>query len=175
MKCPYCLVSFHETFTNNMLDRDIQGTWEIGYCICPECKKIIILLTRSVYSAGIGLIQVEKSLIYPKNSTRPLPPEIPDEYASALKEACAVLRDSPKASAAISRRLLQHLLREKAGVKPSDLSKEIEEVINSGKLPSHLAKGIDAVRNIGNFAAHPNKSEHTGEIIDVEPGEAGGF
>ena len=28
------------------------------------------------------------------------------------------------------------------------------------------------VRNIGNFAAHPNKSLHTGEIVDVEPLEA---
>jgi hypothetical protein len=35
-----------------------------------------------------------------------------------------------------------------------------------------LAGSIDAVRNIGNFAAHPMKSEHTGEILDVEPGEA---
>lgn len=28
------------------------------------------------------------------------------------------------------------------------------------------------MRNIGNFAAHPIKSTNTGEIIDVEPGEA---
>jgi hypothetical protein len=35
-----------------------------------------------------------------------------------------------------------------------------------------LAEGIDAVRNIGNFAAHPIKSTNTGEIVDVEPGEA---
>lgn len=33
-------------------------------------------------------------------------------------------------------------------------------------------ESLDAVRNIGNFAAHPTKSKSTGEIIDVEPGEA---
>ena len=31
---------------------------------------------------------------------------------------------------------------------------------------------IDGVRVIGNFAAHPIKSQHTGEVIEVEPGEA---
>ncbi len=31
---------------------------------------------------------------------------------------------------------------------------------------------LDAVRNIGNFAAHPLKSQSTGEIVEVEPGEA---
>ncbi len=28
------------------------------------------------------------------------------------------------------------------------------------------------MRNIGNFAAHPTKSDSSGEIVDVEPGEA---
>lgn len=35
-----------------------------------------------------------------------------------------------------------------------------------------MSESIDAVRNIGNFAAHPSKSTATGEIADVEPGEA---
>ena len=40
------------------------------------------------------------------------------------------------------------------------------------QLPSHLAGAIDAIRNLGNFAAHPLKDTNTGEIVDVEPGEA---
>ncbi len=55
-------------------------------------------------------------------------------------------------------------------MKHSNLSNEIDEAMSS--LPSHLAGAIDAVRNIGNFAAHPIKSERTGEVVDVEPGEA---
>ena len=39
-------------------------------------------------------------------------------------------------------------------------------------MPSYLAKGLDAIRNIGNFAAHPTKSKITGEVVEVEPGEA---
>lgn len=79
---------------------------------------------------------------------------------------------SPKASAALSRRCLQHVLREKAGVKKGNLYDEIEEIVSSGKLPSDLAEALHHVRVIGNFAAHPEKSTSTGEIVDVEPGEA---
>ena len=95
-----------------------------------------------------------------------MPPEIARDY----EEACLVLADSPKASAALSRRCLQYLLREKASVQEGTLSKEIDEAMKT--LPSHLAGAIDGVRNLGNFAAHPIKSESTGEVVDVEPGEA---
>ena len=64
------------------------------------------------------------------------------------------------------------MLRDTVKVKPGDLSGEIEQVLDSGKLPSALHDSIDAIRNIGNFAAHPIKSQQTGLILDVEPGEA---
>ena len=72
----------------------------------------------------------------------------------------------------MSRRLLQHIIHDKAGIKKKDLAQEIAELIASGKLPTYLAEAIDSVRNVGNFAAHPIKSTNTGEIVDVEPGEA---
>ena len=88
-------------------------------------------------------------------------------------EACLVLADSPKASAALSRRCLQHILREKAKVKiPNDLGKAIAEVVADPGVPTDISMSLDAVRNIGNFSAHPNKSMNTGEIVAVEPGEA---
>jgi hypothetical protein len=67
---------------------------------------------------------------------------------------------------------LQHLLRTAAGVKRSDLVKEIQEVLDGGQLPSWLAEDLDAVRNIGNFAAHPVKSTTTGTVVAVKPDEA---
>lgn len=110
-------------------------------------------------------------MVWPKASTRtPLPQEVPEAFASDYIEACLVLADSPKASAALSRRCLQNLLRKKANIKHGNLSDEIEEVMES--LPAHLQEAIDAVRNIGNFAAHSMKSTNTGEIIEVELGEA---
>lgn len=109
--------------------------------------------------------------IHPRVPSRtPIHESVPPEIARDYQEACLVLADSPKASAALSRRCLQHLLRDKAGVQRGVLSKEIDEAMKA--LPSHLAGAIDGVRNIGNFAAHPIKSESTGELVDVEPGEA---
>lgn len=87
-------------------------------------------------------------------------------------EACTVLSDSPKASAALSRRCLQHLIREKIGIKKRTLNDEIQAVLESGQLPSHIADDLDSVRAVGNFATHPIKSESTGEIVAVELGEA---
>src|SRR5690606_770174 len=71
-----------------------------------------------------------------------------------------------------SRRCLQNLLRDAAGVKHADLSREIDEVLGRGDMPTHIADTIDSIRNVGNYAAHPNKTQHTGEVVEVEPGEA---
>ncbi|MBN2590377.1 MAG: DUF4145 domain-containing protein [Sedimentisphaerales bacterium] len=82
---------------------------------------------------------------------------------------------SPKTSAAISRRLLQNLLRDEMRISNSNLSKQIDSFLEMKGVPSHLSASIDAIRNIGNFTAHPNKETSTGEIIVVKPGEANGF
>jgi hypothetical protein len=92
--------------------------------------------------------------------------------AEEFAEASAVLPVSPKASAALSRRCLQTLLREAAGVTHGDLSDEIDQVVEEGGLPSHLVGALHAVREIGNFGTHPIKSQRTGEVLPVEPGEA---
>jgi hypothetical protein len=116
---------------------------------------------------------MRQQLIHPKGMARsPLPPEVPPTCADDYREACTVLADSAKASAALSRRCLQNLLREHGGVKPGDLYYEIQQVIDSGRLPTDLSAALDAVRAVGNFAAHPIKSTNTGEIVDVEIGEA---
>jgi hypothetical protein len=116
---------------------------------------------------------VNDFLVYPRGASRPpCPREVPRLLADDYREACLVLSDSPKSSAALSRRCLQNVLREVAKVKPGNLADEIQQVIDSGKLPSFLVVSIDAIRNIGNFAAHPMKSQKSGEILPVEPGEA---
>jgi hypothetical protein len=68
-----------------------------------------------------------------------------------------VLNISAKASAALSRRLLQTLLKQEFKIKRQSLAQEIEDFINLKGVPSHLSGAVDAVRNIGNFAAHPIK------------------
>jgi hypothetical protein len=113
------------------------------------------------------------SLVRPKVVNRaPVPSEVPDEFAHDYREACLILQDSPKASAALSRRVLQRILREKANVTHGNLANEIQQIIDGGGMPSYLSESIDAVRNIGNFAAQPIKTTCVGEVVEVEPGEA---
>lgn len=112
-------------------------------------------------------------MLRPRSASRPPPPaSVPELYANDYREACLVLGDSPKASAALSRRCLQAIIRDELHIKKGNLSDEIDEVLTSGKLPSYVAKAVDAIRIVGNFSAHPTKSTNTGEIIDVEVGEA---
>ena len=172
MKCPHCLESFHEQMMQKNIGDDSDGrNWYLSYCTCPACKRYIFSLS---HLRGIGHeVDRVEFLVYPKGVSRaPLPREVPEPYASDYREACLTLTDSPKASAALSRRCLQSILRDVAKVKKLDLSKEIDEILTSNKLPTYLAESVDAIRNIGNFSGHPIKSTNTGEIVDVEPGEA---
>lgn len=178
MKCPHCQVEFHDRSTGQQIGADVEAFWYIDTRTCPACHRFVIELYAKSKSRlqGVGVTpgnEISRTLVRPKTASRPRPPvQVPDEFSRDYVEASLVLADSPQASAAISRRCLQHLLREKAGVKHSNLAKEIEHVLASATLPSHLAEAIDAVRNIGNFAAHPIKSTNTGEVLPVEPGEA---
>jgi hypothetical protein len=181
------MVEFHDNPECIYLSVDADGHWGIVKRSCPACGKIILHLQSGIppamphpgqvlqFGQRIGGFQsvTVHSLVRPKGSNRPpCPPEVPKKFASDYLEGCLVLPDSAKAAAALGRRCLQNVLREVAGVKPGNLADEIQQVIDSGKLPSDLNDSIDAVRNVGNFAAHPMKSQQSGEILDVEPGEA---
>ena len=85
-------------------------------------------------------------LVFPKIRKVPDMEFIPDEYKSDYIDAYNVLEMSPKASAALSRRCLQRLLREKAGVKHGNLVDEINEVLD--KLPLGLRENVDAIRHL---------------------------
>ena len=169
MKCPHCLNGIHSQKDTTYLGNDIEGNWAVTFEKCPECQKYIIELLH--YKPNQN--DPARFQAYPKGASRsPVAKDVPDKFGDDYKEACLVLSDSPKASSALSRRCLQNILREKAGIKKGDLAGEIQQVLDSKQLPSHLSEAIDAVRNIGNFAAHAIKSTNTGQIVDVEPGEA---
>lgn len=180
MKCPYCLESFFETRTLYPLEKDIEGAWGIIADICPTCKKAIFKIAKGQIITNPGTykrfstIRGEKEiLIKPKAANRaPLPQQVEKEFVEDYQEACLVLSDSPKASAALSRRCLEHILEEKANAKKKNLADKIDQVLDSKSLPTRIAESLDAVRNIGMFAAHPKKSLSSGEILPVEPGEA---
>jgi hypothetical protein len=115
---------------------------------------------------------IATTLLFPKYPIKQLPNEVPDKFADDFREAFETLPISPKASAALSRRCLQSLIREKEGITEKTLFAEVDKLLKSNKLPKYLADDLDAIRIVGNFAAHPIKDTNTGEIVDVEPGEA---
>jgi hypothetical protein len=167
--CPHCKrdVVFMSVITG-IPDLHLTPDYWLGHRRCPNrgCNKHVFFI-----AVGTSLAQV-----YPpvpiQQGRPPLPQSVPQEYRDEFAEAAAVIDLSPKSSSALSRRCLQRLLREHLNIKKRDLSQEIDELLATGGLPSHLAASVDAIRNIGNFAAHPLKNTNTGEIVDVEPGEA---
>jgi hypothetical protein len=173
MKCPHCMTGLHNKPDTTPLGQDATHGWALISRLCPECNKFnFSLATAEYFDKHLMGISAER-LVYPKGAQRSPPsPAVPAVYADDYVEACLVLPDSAKASAALSRRCLQAVLRHKAGITPGDLSKEIQQVLDSKALPSYLAESIDAVRHIGNFAAHPIKDTSSGVVVPVEPGEA---
>ncbi len=138
---------------------------------CPECKKPILHLEYQQDFVGT-LYPGEVFLAYPRGAIRPAAPlEVAESIAADYNEACLVLSDSPQASAALSRRCLQHLLAERGVSTKRNLSDCIDDALAT-HLPSHIADDLDAIRNVGNFAAHPLKSTSSGEVLPVEPEEA---
>ena len=132
---------------------------EYAFSKCDHCGKFSVWDSKN------------KVLIHPKISRSFDLADVPEGLAQDYNEACLILSDSPKASATLSRRCLQAILIDN-GYTQRDLSKAIAQIISENKLPQQIADDLDYVRIIGNFAAHPKKDTQTGEIVDVEIGEA---
>ena len=171
-KCPHCGVSFNNDAPSTTgLSTDKEWQWTAKHTVCPTCHQAIIWL-HNVKVLNNTVIERER-LVYPISPTRmPYSSDIGHDFYDDYAESTAVMNISAKASAALSRRLLQHILREKAGIKHQDLSKEIDEFLSQPSVPDHIKQSLDAVRQVGNFAAHPIKSTSSGEVVAVEPDEA---
>lgn len=182
MRCPECKREFHpqpDATQNYWVADDSPDTYDafgVAVQLCPSCSEMLVIYRSGQGRMSSGVIQLwettEQRVIYPGEPETPLPPEIPDEYKKDWTEAQLALDYSPKASAALSRRLLQKTLHEKLGIKRKDLSLEIDAFIETSGAPTYLTSAVDAVRQIGNFAAHPLKFTNSGEIVEVEDGEA---
>jgi hypothetical protein len=181
MECPHCHVVLHPDFSSTDVYSKYTGSftalnvvkeptlWKVSAMACGSCKKAIIKLDECLPTTGE---KRESRVVEPKYFGRkPAAPEVPAELAEDYNEACAVLSISPKASAALSRRCLQGLLRANGYIQ-RDLAPAIKAAVESKTLPMLQASSLDTIRLIGNFAAHPMKNTNTGEIVAVEPEEA---
>ena len=169
MKCPHCTINIYENWDTNSLHRFGNTlNWLYRSAQCPECKKLTIQFKRGD--------EEEWRQVFPFGSNRgPIPPDVPQSLAVDYEEACLVLPLSAKASAALSRRCVQNILRAN-GYKGRDLAVEIDLLLNEPDprkaIPETLRTTIDGIRNFGNFSAHPITDVTTLQVIDVEPHEA---
>lgn len=179
MICPQCSTVVHiDWFSTDAIEKATgnRGEYEIEYGLCPNCEKPIVYLLHGKPKYVDGNYSIDnpiwKKMIFPKESRLENTQDIPYQYLDDYEEALKVLASSPKSSAALTRRLLQNILREEYKLKRRALSEEIKEFIAIPGVPSHLSSAVDAIRQIGNLAAHPTKDKTTGEIVPVEVGEA---
>jgi hypothetical protein len=175
MRCPHCTISFHENWAIGqiMANRVLNTDWFTQIVRCPECRNDIIRLGRRPQGGPVPATWMQ---VYPLGNSRgPTPPDVPPSIAKDYEEAANVLTMSAKASAALSRRCLQAVLKD-AGYPQKDLAKQIDAVLNEAdpkkSLPTAIHDTLDAIRNFGNFSAHPITDQTTLQIVDVEPHEA---
>jgi hypothetical protein len=140
--------------------------------VCSKCKDGIIEISAGTFDEKAR--HQNWRMVYPIGASRgPISPEVPIEIAQDYIEACNVLPISPKASAALSRRCLQHVLHS-GGYKVGngDLAKEIDRFLSESGIPPSLRQTIDAIRNFGNFGAHPINDRTALQIVKVDDHEA---
>lgn len=145
---------------NSNLD---ESTLIITYYKCPNCGQY------TIKSEGVGeMVKDIDLLIHPISSAKQFPDYIPKAIRQDYAEACAIVALSPKASATLSRRCLQGMIRDFWGISKPNLNKEIDEL--KDKIPADLWSSIDALRQLGNIGAHMEKD--TNIIVDIDPNEA---
>jgi len=144
------------------------------FIICPneECKKVTLIAelfelnyTPHIWRKGKSLKQWR---LIPDSDAKVFPDYIPIVLKNDYEEAAKIITLSPKASATLSRRCLQGIIRDFWGISKSKLIDEINAI--EEKVDPLTWKSIDAVRKVGNIGAHMEKDINL--IIDVEPNEA---
>src|ERR1700733_13977149 len=139
MICPHCRIGVNINFSSQMIWAGMKDGQPVGWQTrtgpCPECQKVVIYLELGIQSrvgnsTVIGQV-IESRIAYPSGKNRPCPLEVPADVARDFIQAVQVLPLSPQASAALTRRCLQHILKKYALAKKKDLADQIEEVILS--------------------------------------------
>lgn len=178
MQCPNCEVAFHEgedtwEATGARSEGRTLRYWHALLTLCPECEGPIVKLEGRVTITDQLTVN---RVVFPTSATQvSVSDEVPEGMREDYIEAFMVLPISPKASAALSRRILQSILSEN-GYQGSNLAKQVDTVLNDldpqKVLPLYVKNKVDVIRNFGNFSAHPITDQTTLQVIDVEPEEA---
>jgi hypothetical protein len=142
-------------------------------CPNPICKKFTLFLSlerleRDQLGNWKRLGQIHSWNLLPRSKAQTFPNYVPKAVIDDYDEACLIKDLSPKASATLSRRCLQGIIRDFWKVKPGRLVDEIAAI--QTKIDPLTWRAIEAVRKVGNIGAHMEKDIDL--IVDVEPQEA---
>ncbi|MDZ7712738.1 MAG: DUF4145 domain-containing protein [Rhodovibrio sp.] len=119
------------------------------------------------YNFRVPTDVVKNWQLLPESEAKPQPECIPQAIRDDYTEACRIRDLSPKASAALSRRCLQSMVRDFCGIEEKTLNSELnalKEVVDQD-----VWQAIDELRKVGNIGAH---LENVNYIVDVDPGKA---
>lgn len=182
-KCPYCsmimpisqdtLQTLYPSFEfqNGMYRNKTheihyqKSCLKIDFYMCPNCKQYSII----VNGIGSDVSDIGKVQIRPKSLAIQFPTYIPEGIRQDYEEACAIVNLSPKASATLSRRCLQSMIRDFWKITGKKrLVDEIDAL--QDKVPATQWKILNSIRRLGNIGAHPEADVNL--IIDIEPGDA---
>jgi hypothetical protein len=183
--CPFC--QRHSTirsqdYMEKEIEPDLQSSGgprsaRIRFIVCPnvDCRKLSLTVAlHEVEYSNDGPNLSRKSTeairweLIPSSKAKVFPDYIPRAIILDYQEACLIVNLSPKASATLSRRCLQGMIRDYFGISKTRLVDEINAI--KDKVDPLTWDSIDAVRHIGNIGAHMEKDINL--IVDVDPDEA---
>lgn len=175
--CLFCscpIPNHHDTFKEHEIqfstmirgahqEFDTRDRLAVQELNCPNCHNI------SIDIVGLGSQYKNRIMHFnPISLAKIYPDYIPRTIREDYEEAHAILNLSPKASATLSRRCLQGMIRDFWKISKNRLVDEIDALKEMVDPSTKLV--LDALRKLGNIGAHPEKDVNL--IIDIEPNEA---
>ena len=194
MECPGCNTDFNDDWDDFLFSRN-----EVNISVCPACglrhvevdvygshSRYTDYFTKTVAfketpSNSTPVVEVtfdcEELYILPKiafdyyktPAVKEIPHDVPGDLAKDCMEAHKILRDSPRSSALLARRILGKVLKDNRHGQRK-LNDQIGSLAKSKELSSIDIEKLHAVRNLGNISAHSMENSNT--LLDVDPGEA---
>jgi hypothetical protein len=158
--CPFpdCSVFANQTWSAKV---NAQTSLRPGQGLFFEVENLQV---SRCYHCGQNAMWVDGKLIFPENTTAPLPnPDMPKEAEEDYLEAASISAKSPRGAAALLRLAIQKLCIY-LGQNGKDLNTDISNLVQDG-LPVRIQKALDIVRVIGNNAVHPG-------VIDLKDNQS---
>ncbi len=181
-KCPYCRQRAEVglgclQYTRELDFGNYRALLELTVCRNPDCKRHALVvklheLKRVDLPGGRSGVTTGKLInswnLIPESRAIAWPAYVPDVVRKDYIEACKTEAPSAKASAALSRRCLQAIIREFYDISKARLIDEIDAL--EGRVDGPVLEALHALREIGNIGAHPERDPTI--IVEIEPGEA---